>query len=209
MSGWGRSERQGLQALWQAASLEGQGSAHAAWAIDPATIRICTHPDGTPVKLGQGGFGTVFKAVQDDVRTVAVKISHAEAQAGLTLSREDKAVRDFWEEIQRLADCRDTHILNVSPPSRLWDCRWGLSGVHVHPWAHVQMSCFCAQSTLLFLFVIKNICCLSIRLAVTQSQSPVASLNGSEKKCAVCSSLALQWCRTMSGWSQSSVKEVW
>ncbi|KAK9794056.1 hypothetical protein WJX73_000968 [Symbiochloris irregularis] len=105
------SEKQGLQALWQTASMEGQGSADVAWAIDPSTIRICTNPDGTLVKLGQGGFGMVFKAVQDDVRMVAVKISHSNTQTGLTLSREDKTMRDFWDEIKRLADCRDTHIL--------------------------------------------------------------------------------------------------
>lgn len=29
------------------------------WYIDPATIEVCRHADGTPCKLGQGGFGSV------------------------------------------------------------------------------------------------------------------------------------------------------
>ena len=56
----------------------------------------------------------VYKAVQDDVRTVAVKVSHVSAQPGLSASLEGgKASQRFWLEIEQLADCRDTHILQV------------------------------------------------------------------------------------------------
>ena len=93
---------------------------NAAWAIDPATIRISTRPDGTPIKLGQGGFGAVFLAVQDDVRTVAVKISQAGAGLGLSLSGERRMSRNFWAETKRLADCRDANILTVSCNLLVW-----------------------------------------------------------------------------------------
>lgn len=32
---------------------------HAQWSINPSSIKICTNADGSPVKLGQGGFGSV------------------------------------------------------------------------------------------------------------------------------------------------------
>ncbi|KAK9802780.1 hypothetical protein WJX73_002443 [Symbiochloris irregularis] len=94
-----------------ARSLTESPSGDISWAIDPATIRICTHPDGRLFKLGQGGFGAVYKAVQDDVRTVAIKVSQAGAQVGLSLSGERRVSRNFWAEIKHLADCRDANIL--------------------------------------------------------------------------------------------------
>lgn len=47
------------------------GSMAAQWTINPACIRICQHEDGSLVQLGQGAFGSVYKAVHDDVREVA------------------------------------------------------------------------------------------------------------------------------------------
>ncbi|KAK9812051.1 hypothetical protein WJX73_001278 [Symbiochloris irregularis] len=35
------------------------------WHIDPSTLAVCRKEDGSPVKLGRGGFGSVFKAMQD------------------------------------------------------------------------------------------------------------------------------------------------
>lgn len=57
--------------------------------------------------------GQVYKAVQDDVRTVAVKVSQAGAQVGLSISGERRMSRNFWAEIKHLADCRDANILTV------------------------------------------------------------------------------------------------
>lgn len=53
----------------------------------------------------------VYRGVQDDVRTVAVKISHQGAAAELSLSGQDRMSRNFWAETRRLADCRDANIL--------------------------------------------------------------------------------------------------
>ncbi|KAK9812044.1 hypothetical protein WJX73_000926 [Symbiochloris irregularis] len=73
------------------------------WYIDPTSLTVCRHPDGTPWKLGQGGFGSVYKALQDNVRFVAVKIS----EKG-TDRRQDEA---FWQEVEIIANCRDRNIL--------------------------------------------------------------------------------------------------
>ena len=47
----------------------------------------------------------VFKAVQDDVREVAVKVLNTSTDS------DDRQVQGFWNEIERLADCRDAHVL--------------------------------------------------------------------------------------------------
>ncbi|KAK9793506.1 hypothetical protein WJX73_010306 [Symbiochloris irregularis] len=67
---------------------------------------VCEHEDGSPVKLGQGGFGAVYKALQDGVRIVAVKISNNDIS--LKTSRNNNA---FWREIELIASCRDRNIL--------------------------------------------------------------------------------------------------
>lgn len=43
-------------------SIATQRSAARQFCIDPATISLCYHQDGTPFKLGQGGFGSVSPA---------------------------------------------------------------------------------------------------------------------------------------------------
>lgn len=83
---------------------KGSGGSDSHWHIDPATIAVCRHDDGTPVKLGQGGFGTVYKALQDDVRIVAVKLSDTGEERG-------KHINAFWREIELIANCRDRNIL--------------------------------------------------------------------------------------------------
>ncbi|KAK9800750.1 hypothetical protein WJX73_006039 [Symbiochloris irregularis] len=107
----GKTSSTGTSGSGSKSALTDASSGDVSWAIDPATIRISQNPDGTPCKLGQGGFGMVYKAVQDDVRTVAVKVSQSSAQLGLSLSGDDRMSRSFWAETRRLADCRDANIL--------------------------------------------------------------------------------------------------
>ncbi|KAK9801337.1 hypothetical protein WJX73_005762 [Symbiochloris irregularis] len=74
------------------------------WYIDPQTLTVCRHPDGTPVKLGSGGYGSVYKALHNGVRHVAVKLSNSgEEHAG--------HIQAFWREIELIASCRDANIL--------------------------------------------------------------------------------------------------
>lgn len=44
------------------------------WRINPEQLAICKRPDGSDWRLGAGGFGTVYKAVKDDVHDVAMKV---------------------------------------------------------------------------------------------------------------------------------------
>lgn len=37
--------------------------------------RICKHPDGSEVELGQGNFGRVVKGLKNDVQEVALKMT--------------------------------------------------------------------------------------------------------------------------------------
>ena len=46
----------------------------------------------------------MFKAVQDEVRIVAVKLSHNEAGAGAA------STNAFWREIETIADLRDRNV---------------------------------------------------------------------------------------------------
>ncbi|KAK9812123.1 hypothetical protein WJX73_009346 [Symbiochloris irregularis] len=87
----------------QRAPSAGSSESERQWFIDPATITVERHADGTPIKLGQGGFGSVYKALQDSHRVVAVKISTNGANR-----RHDSA---FWREIAIIAGCRDRNIL--------------------------------------------------------------------------------------------------
>ncbi|KAL4424194.1 hypothetical protein ABPG75_001495 [Micractinium tetrahymenae] len=77
------------------------------WEIDPESITIARRPDGTPWRLGSGGFGTVFKAFRNGVTPVAVKVLGAittDARAVMSNS-------EFVQEIKLLRACRDTNIL--------------------------------------------------------------------------------------------------
>ena len=49
----------------------------------------------------------VFKAVQDDVRIVAVKLSHNDNDSGVA------SINAFWREIETIADLRDRNVGSV------------------------------------------------------------------------------------------------
>ena len=52
------------------------------WRINPEQLAICKRENGTDWRLGAGGFGTVYKAVKDDVHDVAMKIFKNEDGVG-------------------------------------------------------------------------------------------------------------------------------
>lgn len=72
----------------------------ASWQIDAESVKICTRPDGTLWQLGQGSGGSVYRAIQDGVREVAVKCSTVNLSTDPLQSR-------FWREIELIASCRD------------------------------------------------------------------------------------------------------
>lgn len=49
----------------------------------------------------------VWKAMQDEVRTVAVKVLNTSNTGN------DRLVQAFWREIERLAECRDMNVLQL------------------------------------------------------------------------------------------------
>ncbi|KAK9801972.1 hypothetical protein WJX73_004080 [Symbiochloris irregularis] len=96
-AGLGKSRRK--------SSAAGSSASDNQWYIEPASLEVCRHDDGTPFKLGQGGFGSVYKALQNGVREVAVKISETMQQG--RASDHDA----FWREIELIAHCRDRNVL--------------------------------------------------------------------------------------------------
>ena len=77
------------------------------WEIPPSRLKICSRPDGSDFKLGSGGFGTVFKAVLDDIQPVALKVLNLDSNDGGP-SRSQLA--KFEEEINVMRAC---HFQNV------------------------------------------------------------------------------------------------
>ncbi|KAK9801359.1 hypothetical protein WJX73_010330 [Symbiochloris irregularis] len=61
-------------------------------------------PDGAPVKLGSGGFGSVYKALHNGVKLVAVKVCNNSEE-------HERHAQAFWREIELIASCRDRNIL--------------------------------------------------------------------------------------------------
>lgn len=73
------------------------------WELDGANLELCRHDDGSPWQLGQGSFGTVYKALSHGVQPVAVKIfpTHATPQQHA----------EFQREVVLLKSCRDGNIV--------------------------------------------------------------------------------------------------
>ena len=74
------------------------------WELLPSDVNICKHPDGTPWRLGKGGFGEVFKGLKDGVDEVAVKRIRI-------LSSSPNMINQFKQEIDMISRLRHRHIL--------------------------------------------------------------------------------------------------
>ena len=74
--------------------------------LDAGAEPVNKHFKQQKMKLyGKSGcFLQVFKAVQDDVRIVAVKLSHNDAASGVA------STNAFWREIETIADLRDRNV---------------------------------------------------------------------------------------------------
>ncbi|KAK9830808.1 hypothetical protein WJX74_008176 [Apatococcus lobatus] len=77
--------------------------AAAGWQIAPEQISICRRTDGKDWKAGEGGFGQVYKALQDGVTAVAVKRLHNSLDA--------RQRQLFLREIATLRDLHSPHIV--------------------------------------------------------------------------------------------------
>ncbi|KAK9812276.1 hypothetical protein WJX73_009659 [Symbiochloris irregularis] len=75
------------------------------WLVPPSSVHLCSYPDGRPVKLGSGSFGTVYKAVQNDGGEVAVKIFRVDGEA---TGQQLAAVR---QEIDIIRGCRHQNVV--------------------------------------------------------------------------------------------------
>ena len=67
-------------------------------------IRICRRPDGRRYRLGEGGFGTVYKAYMNNVDEVAVKVVRRQDPS-------DEDINLFLQEIQVLSSLRHRNIV--------------------------------------------------------------------------------------------------
>ena len=74
------------------------------WELLPSDVVICTKRDGTPWRLGKGGFGEVFKGLKDGVDEVAVKRIRI-------LSSSPAMIEQFKQEIDMISRLRHRHIL--------------------------------------------------------------------------------------------------
>ena len=74
------------------------------WELLPSDVQICKKPDGTPCRLGKGGFGEVFKGIKDGVDEVAVKRIRI-------LSASPAMIEQFKQEIDMISRLRHRHIL--------------------------------------------------------------------------------------------------
>ena len=67
-------------------------------------IRICRKPNGKKYRLGEGGFGTVYKAYMNNVDEVAVKVVRRQDPS-------DEDINLFLQEIQVLSSLRHRNIV--------------------------------------------------------------------------------------------------
>ena len=74
------------------------------WELLPTDVLICKKSDGTPWRLGKGGFGEVFKGLKDGVDEVAVKRIRL-------LSASPSMIEQFKQEIDMISRLRHRHIL--------------------------------------------------------------------------------------------------
>lgn len=73
------------------------------WELQPWSVAICRHSDGSEWKLGQGGYGEVFKALKDGVDEVAVK--------RIKLGTDSKLLGQFHKEVDLISQLRHRHIV--------------------------------------------------------------------------------------------------
>ncbi|XP_065844591.1 tyrosine-protein kinase SRK3-like [Oscarella lobularis] len=73
------------------------------WELDPSTIVISRRANGFEWKLGQGGFGVVYRAVMNGIDPVAVKC----LKVGVSAS----VVEQFRDELALIACLRHRHIV--------------------------------------------------------------------------------------------------
>ena len=74
------------------------------WELLPTDVLISKKSDGTPWRLGKGGFGEVFKGLKDGVDEVAVKRIRL-------LSASPTMIEQFKQEIDMISRLRHRHIL--------------------------------------------------------------------------------------------------
>lgn len=76
----------------------------APYEVSSQDIRYCVHQNGTRIVLGEGGFGTVYKALMHNVDEVALKV----------VRRQNPTLQDlqsFVQEIRVLSSLRHRNIV--------------------------------------------------------------------------------------------------
>ena len=73
------------------------------WELLPSDVEICKKEDGSLWRLGQGGFGEVFRGLKDGVDEVAVKV--------IRIQSSSVATEQFKQEIDLISKLRHRHIL--------------------------------------------------------------------------------------------------